>query len=203
MKLYVSGDSFVDRYGYDIKYGKYPLWPELVADWAELDLTMVGYSGCCNNVVFTKMAEMLFEDKDAIAICSWTSFDRITVKTDDVSRRLSELDLSKSDLYDELSNKGFFDRSEADYRNVHLMKSFELMCEKSFHVQGPWPWPWKKMGGHETFLKHDLRRPQIEGFYSIAEPYHMIGNGDGHPNEAGHLMLANEIYNLLEKHNAI
>ena len=202
MKLYVSGDSFVDRHVYDIKYGKYPLWPELVADWAGLDLTMVGYSGCCNNVVFTKMVEMLFEDKDAIGICSWTSFDRITVKSDEVSRRLSELD-TEYNLYKELSNKGFFDRSEADYRNVQLMKSFELMCEKSFHIQGPYPWVRRKDGPHETFLKLDLKRPQIDGFYSIAEPHHMIGNGDGHPNEAGHLMLANKIYNLLEKHNAI
>lgn len=203
MKLYVSGDSFVDRYGYDIKYGKYPLWPELVADWAKLDLTMVGYSGCCNNVIFTKMAEMLFEDKDAIGICSWTCFDRITVKTDAVSRRLSGLN-SDDKIYSALSDKGFFDRAEADYRNVHLMKSFELMCEKAFHVQGPYPWPnTRKDGPHETFLKRDLRRPQIKGFYSMCKTYEVIGNGDGHPNEAGHLMLANEIYNLLEKHNAI
>lgn len=203
MKLYVSGDSFVDRHLYDIKYGNYPLWPELVAEWASLDLTLVGHSGCCNNVIFAKMTEMLFEDKDAIAICSWTSFDRISLNQNNmVNCNLSELD-TNSLLYTELCNKGFFSRDEADNRNVILMKSFELMCEKSFHITGPYPWVRRKDGPHESFLKEDLNRPQIDGFYSIAETHHMIGNGDGHPNEAGHLMLANKIYNLLEKHNAI
>ena len=223
MYLIVTGDSFVDRDLYNRKYGKYPLWPEILAKKLGRKLILRGISGMGNSFIYGSMIDELWKLKtdDVIAICSWTEFERVHVTEKHRSRRGRDEGGEKNYqgyaglrvIMENLDNLGYFNRLECDTRNVRYMKAFEMVCEKAYHLQGPYPYPRNENGGHETFLTEELERPFIPSFYRCfrnnvfdKEISYTISTKDGHPNELGHSELAKLIYNsimMMEEANAV